>query len=179
MSTLTTAQQVRGRIQDAPQRIDWEFVGDGKRSAYPVQQGAYPVTNLISATAFVLDNNGVWTATGATFDNSGIVTFSGVITANTAYRVVGVQSVFSEDEIGHFTAVGGSVAGAALEAVGWLRFDALKRAKWAAPDGSEYDDTRAVAALERLYEDLRRELVEGEEDPGGFESWATGQDDLW
>ena len=176
--TLTTAEQVRGRIQDIPTRFDEEFVGDGKRAVYPITLGAGYATNVVSGTAYVL-NGGVWASTGATVDASGFVQFSGVISAHTAYRVVGVQTVFSDAEIGHFTAVGGSVNGAALEAVRWLRFDALKRAKWAAPDGSTYDDTAAIAALKQLEDDLKAELVETESDPGGFESWALGQDELW
>ena len=101
MTTLTTAQQVRARIQDIPQRFDLVLAGDGLRSAYTVQDGNAPVTNMISASAFVVAPNG-WSATGATFDPTGFVTFSGVISANTAFRVVGVQSIFSEADIGHF-----------------------------------------------------------------------------
>lgn len=178
MTTLTTAQQVRGRIQDQPQRFDEQYAGDGLRADYEVQVGNARVTNLISATAYIVAG-GIWSATGATFDASGFVTFNGVISANTAYRVVGVQSVFSEAEIGHFTAVGGSVAGAALEAVNWLRFDALKRARWFGADGTQYDDTAAIKAVEKLYDDLRQELIEAESDTGGFESWALNQDDVW
>lgn len=176
--TLTTAEQVRLRIQDIPQRRDLVMYGDGLRSAYAVTNGNAQVTNLVSATAFIAGAN-AWTSTGATFDATGFVTFSGVISANTAFRVVGVESIFSDAEIGHFTAVGGSVNGAALEAVKTLRFDALKRAKWAAPDGASYDDTAAIAALQKLYDDLRTELAEGDIDGTDFVSWALEQDWSW
>lgn len=173
MTPLTTAQQVRGRIQDIPQIVDLTQYGDGQASAFDLAG----VRNLTGATAFVHDASGVWSATGATFDASGFVTFASVLPANSAYRVRGVQSVFSDAEIGHFTAVGGDVVGAALEAVKWLRFDALKRARWAAPDGAEFDDTAAIAALEQLYADLRRERVEADDPDYGFVSWALGQED--
>lgn len=177
--TLTTAQQVRGRIQDYPALFDYELLADGRSSSFAVAQGAATVMNITSASAFVLAA-GVWSATGAEFNTSGWVTFSGVIPVHSAIRVRGVWSVFSDEEIGHFTAVGGSVNGAALEAVRWLRFDALKRAKWAAPDGSTYDDTAAIAALNKLYDDLRQEVAEADySDGGSIESWSLGQDVLW
>lgn len=175
--TLTTAEQVRLRIQDLPAVADLTFYGDGKDSAFGLTRGAADYRNLTSASAFVLATGGAWSATGATFNVSGYVTFSGVISAQTAFRARFVYSTFSDAEIGHFTAVGGSVAGAALEAVNALRFDALKRARWAAPDGSQYDDTRAVGALEVLYNDLQTELTQAQVADGGFASWAEGQNE--
>lgn len=177
--TLTTAQQVRLRIQDIPAIFDVGLTFDGSGSAYQLQQGAMAYRNVTSASAFVPDGNGQWSATGATFNASGYVTFSAVGSAHSAFRVRGVHSVFSDDEIGHFTAIGGDVVGASLEAVQTLRFDALKRAKWAAPDGTEYDDTAAIKALEALYDDLKEEQLAAESYDLGFESWALGQDDMW
>jgi hypothetical protein len=174
--TLTTAQQVRLYIQDFPAVVDLTFNGDGQRSAFGLKQGALDYRNVTSATAFVLAA-GVWSATAATFNESGYVTFSGVISANTAFRTRFVQSNFSETEIGQFTAAGGSIAGARLEAINALRFDALKRAKWAAPDGSTYDDTAALAALKQLYDDLMAEIAVGGIAEGGFASWAEGQNE--
>lgn len=174
--TLTTAQQVRLRIQDLPAVADLTLYGDGQNSAFGLAQGAASYRNITSGSAFVLAA-GIWSATSATFNTSGYMTFSGVISAQTAFRARFVYSVFSDDEIGHFTAVGGTVAGAALEAVNALRFDALKRASWAAPDGSTYDDTKAIVALEKLYEDLRGEIFEGAVTDGGFASWAEGQNE--
>lgn len=172
--TLTTAQQVRGRIQDYPRIFDVTLYGDGSGSAFATQD----YRNLTSASAFVPGANG-WTATGAAFNVTGFVTFSGVISANSAFRVRGVYSVFSDDEIGHFTAVGGSVPGAALEAVRWLRFDALKRAKWAAPDGTMYDDTMALAQIGALESALVAEVMDSISSDGGFESWPEGQEWYW
>jgi len=168
--TLTTAEQVRLRIQDIPAIADATFYGDGSASAFQLEH-----RNLLSATAYVADTAGVWSATGATFDASGFVTFSGVITAQSAWRARYVHSVFSEADIGHFTAVGGNVPGAALEAVHALMFDGLKRAKWAAPDGTEYDDTRALDHLWRLHSALKDEIEQGEVGDGGFVSWPEGQ----
>lgn len=176
--TLDTAHQVRLRIQDIPAVADLARTFDGSATIFSLENGAMAYRNITSATAFV-PVTGVWTATGCTFNTSGWVEFSGVGSANSAYRVRFVHSVFSDDEIGHFTAVGGSVAGAALEAVHVLRFDALKRAKWAAPDGTEYDDTAAIKALEALYKDLKEEQLAADTLDLGFESWAEGQDWYW
>lgn len=174
--TLTTAQQVRLRIQDAPAFADLTFYGDGQRSGFDLLQGAASYRNITSGSAFVLAA-GIWSATAATFGGSGTVVFSGVISANTAFRTRFVYSTFSDEEIGHFTAVGGGVVGAALEAVNALRFDALKRARWAAPDGSTYDDTAAMAALKQLYDDLVAEINQPGVAEGGFASWAEGQNE--
>jgi len=171
--TLTTAEQVRLRIQDKPIVFDSTFYGDGTATTF-----ALGVTNVTSATAFVPIAAG-WSGTGATLDATGFVVFSGVISANSAFRVRGVHTVFSDAEIGHFTAVGGSVVGAALEAVGALMFDSLKRARWAAPDGTTYDDTAAQGQLQKLYDQLAEEIKAAAVDAGSFVSWAEGQADYW
>jgi len=168
--TLTTAQQVRLRIQDQPVVADNQYTFDGKTSAFNL-----PHRNLTSASAFVYDGNEQWSATGVTFNASGYVTFSAVGSANSGYRTRYVYSVFSDDEIGHFTAVGGSINGASLEAVQTLMFDSLKRANWAAPDGTKYDDTKAMEQLRAMYGQLTAEIESLQTDDGGYESWALGQ----
>lgn len=172
--TLTTAQQIRLLIQDQPKVFDETRLFDGTALIF-----ALPYSNIVSATAYNTASGGAsWTATGATFNASGSVEFSAVGSANSAFRVRGVYSVFSEDEIGHFTAVGGSVKGAALEAVTTLMFDSLKRAKWAAPDGSTWDDTAAMAQLNAIYDKIAAELAQAEVSDGSWVSWAEGQADL-
>lgn len=163
--TLTTAEQVRLRIQDQPTIFDVTRTGDGALTQFDL--GTRVIT---SATAFVL-LTGAWTAAACTVA-SGWAAFSGAISAGSAVRVRGVQSVFSEDEIGQFTADGGSVLGAALEACTVLMFDGLKRAKWAAPDGTSYDDTAAMQQLNALYDRLRQELAEAATSEGGWAEWA-------
>lgn len=171
-SPLTTAQQVRLRIQDRSRRAEEVRYGDGFESAFKLNQGA-PYSTLISASAFIRTPT-AWSATGAAFDlDQGLVTFSGVITASTAFKALYQWSVFSDDEIGHFTAVGGSIGGAALEAVRTLMFDSLKRAKWAAPDGTEYDDTAAMKQLLEMEDRLKEEMRESPE--GGIVSWSEEQ----
>lgn len=167
---LTTAQQVRLRIQDQATVFDDTRLFDGSANIFDL-----PWRNITSATAYVTTTAGAWTATAAQFDASGFVAFSATGSANSAYRVRGVYSTFSDDEIGQFTADGGSVAGAALEAVKALMFDSLKRAKWAAPDGSQYDDTMAMGHLNTLYGQLTGELQQVEAAGGGFVSWSEGQ----
>jgi len=175
--TLTTAQQVRLKIQDLPERFIVESEGDGRASSFNVARGAHVLDNITSATAFVYGSDGTWSATGATFNVSGYVTFSGVVPANSAYRLVGVWSVFSDDYISHITAVGGSVNGAALEAITTLMFDGLKRAKWAAPDGSTYDDTAALGHLKSMYSALKEEVADAESVNSDYQSWTEGQAD--
>ena len=171
---LTTAQQVRLRIQDLPAWFETVRAGDGTAATFDI-----PFRNLTTASAYVAPGGTAWSATGATIEASGVVSLSGIISANTAWKARGVHSVFSDDEISHFTAVGGSVAGAALEAVHVLMFDGLKRAVWATPDGSEYDDTAALTQLKALYDTLKDEIAESQAGDGGFSSWAIGQGDSW
>lgn len=170
MVTLTTAQHVRLRIQDIPTRIDATYAGDGTAASY-----ALPHRNVTSGSAFVPVGNTAWSATGATFDASGFVSFSGSISANSPFRTVYVHSTFSDEEIDQFLSVGGSVNGASQEAVMALMFDGLKRARWAAPDGSSYDDTAALRTLKDLYDTLRMELEDEAISGGGVESWALEQ----
>jgi len=168
--TLSTAQAVRLRIQDQPLIADELLVSDGTASAY-----ALPHRNITSASAYV-QNTGVWTATGANFDPTGFVTLSGLVSAGSAFRVHYVHSTFSDEEIGHFTAVGGDVNGAALEAVSTLMFDGLKRARWTSPDGASYDDTAAMRMLNDIYDRLIAERAEAALTNGGFWSWSTEQE---
>jgi hypothetical protein len=169
--TLTTAQAVRLRVQDYPRWFEVARVGDGTATLFDV-----PYTNLTSASAYVAPGGTAWSATGCTVNTSGVVEFSGIISANTAWRLRGVYSIFSDEEIGQFTADGVTVPGAALQAVYALQFDALKRAKWAAPDGTTFDDTAALSKLNDLYEQLRTELAESNIGEGGYAEWTFGQD---
>lgn len=168
---LTIAQQIRLRIQDQPVVADATYYGDGSAAVFNL-----PHRNLASGTAFVPGVGG-WTSTGCTFDASGFVSFSGVISANSAWRARYVHSTFSDDEIEHFAGVGGSVNGAALEAVQTLMFDGLKRAAWASPDGSEFDDTAAMKLLNDLYAALKDESADGAALGGAIESWSLNQGD--
>lgn len=173
-SPLTTAQQVRLRIRDPWRYAEELRVGDASAAEFKLAQGApFSTLSALSAYVFLPAPTG-WSATGGTFDTTlGLVQFSGIISANSAWRARYQWAVFSEDEVGHFTAVGGTIAGAALEAVRALMFDGLKRAKWAAPDGTEYDDTAAMRLLEKMEERLIEEI---RQDPaGGIESWSEQQ----
>ncbi len=175
---LDTAQQVRLRIQDQPLRADETFFADGRASAFPL-----PHRNVQSGTGFVFVSAGGvpvtgWSATGVTFDVSGFVTFAAVPSAESALRAVYVHSTFSDDEIGLFTAVGGSVVGASLEAVRTLMFDSLKRARWMAADGSQYDDVAAMGQLNKMYTALMIEVLDGEVAAGGFQNWSLEQENF-
>ena len=175
---LTTAQQVRLRIQDPWRRGSEVQYGDSTASSFQLAQGA-PYSTLISATASIVNNG--WSATGCTVDNAlGYVTFSGIPSANTAVRFDYQWAVFSDDAVDQFLTDGGSVRGAALQAVRTLRFNAPKRARWAAPDGTQYDDTQTMRALKELEDDLKEELVRyGDEGAaGGYESWAASQEEF-
>lgn len=169
--SLTTAQWVRLRIQDQPRIADDTYYGDGLADTFQL-----PHANLTSATAFVQLAT-AWSATGCTFNASGYVQFSGTISASSGFRTRYVHSVFSDEEISHFTAVGGDIVGASLEAVQTLMFDGLKRSKWVAPDSSEYDDTAAMKLLNDLYKTLKEEQLQAAVADGAISSWAETQDD--
>ena len=168
---LTTAQQVRLRIQDQATYADATYYGDGTATVFSL-----PHRNLISGTAYVPGGTG-WTATGAAFDPLGAVSFSGVISANSAWRVRYIHSTFSDDEVDHMIAAGGSVDGAALEAVETLMFDGLRRASWTSPDGAAYDDTAAMKLLNDLYKTLKDAQADEALAGGSIESWSLGQGD--
>ncbi len=170
---LTTADQIRLRIQDQAKPADTTLHGDGTAVRF-----GFDHANITSGTAYVGLGNPptAWSATGCTFDSTGFVEFSAIHSANSAFRIVYVHSVFSDDEIGHFTAVGGSVPGAALEACRTLMFDSLKRARWMAADGSQYDDTMAMNFIGKLESTLRKELEESAIAGGAIYSWAEQQE---
>ena len=171
---LTTAQQVRTRIADRIRIQEQTFYGDGTASGFKLQQGAPYSTLQSGASAFV--STGGWSGTGSTFDlDMGTVKFSSVIPYLSAFRVEYQWSVFSDDEIAYFTGVGGSVVGASLEAVNALLFDSLKRSRWAAPDGTQYDDTKAQDTLLKMYDILKAQAVEENPVAGGIESWSENQ----
>ncbi len=169
---LTTAQQVRLRIQDQPRMADDTSYGDGLAVTFQL-----PHRNLTTASAFVQGVN-AWNSTGATFNPSGYVAFANVISAGSGWRAQYVHSVFSDDEIDHMITAGGNIVGASIEAVQTLMFDGLKRAKWVAPDSSEFDDTAAMKLLKDLYDTLKEEQDEQGVAFGGFGEWAVTQGEL-
>lgn len=169
---FTTAQQTRIRISDPPTLEDKTYYGDGIAATFLL-----PHKNLVSASAFIPVGGTAWSATGATFNPTGSVAFSGVVSANSAFRVTYQYSVFSDDEIDYFVSAGGSVAGAALEAVHSLMFDGLRRAYWAAPDGSTLDDRGAQTHLRDMERQLVEELQRDATVNGAMPSWSLNQGD--
>lgn len=169
---LTDSQKVRLRIQDIPEQVRDTYYGDGTATTF-----ALPHRNLTTASAYVPQGGTAWSATGATFNASGSVAFSGVISASSAYQTVYTHSVFSDTEIDQFLADGGTIIGASLEALGALLFDGIKRARWAAADGTSYDDTQAMVHLRELYGILKAEQKEETAASGGdMMSWAEQQE---
>lgn len=168
---LTSAQSVRLKIADTPRLADLTFYGDGYASAFLL-----PHSNLSSGSAFVQGTN-TWAATGATFNESGIVSFSGVISANSAFRTTYTYSVFSETEISAFIDEGGSVKGAALAALETLFFDAAKRARWMAADGSQFDDTLSSDNLWKAWSALKEDQYNEAAAIIGINSWTLNQGD--
>lgn len=172
---LTTAQQVRLRIQDPWRYGSEEALANGTASAFKLAQGA-PYSTVISGSALAATQAG-WSATGCAFNTAlGLATFSSLPAGQTPFMFTYQWAVFSDDEVGQFTADGGTVRGAALMAVRTLRFNAPRRARWAAPDGTQVDDTQVMRALKELEDDLQAEIIRYEEGPAGdYTSWAEGQ----
>lgn len=171
--TLDITAQVRLRIQDHWRYAAEDMYGNGFDATFKLAQGA-PYSTITAGSA-TLRGTASYTATGASFDATlGLVSFSGVISANSAFRAAYQWAVFSDDEVTNFIQQGGgTVAGASLEAVRALMFDGLRRSRWAAPDGSQYDDTRAIDHLKTLYSAFWHEQREAPE--GGIASWTEQQ----
>lgn len=168
---LNSAQRVRLQIQDPPIRADLTLIGDGTAASFLASH-----TNLTSASAFVPGaGNSAWSATGFSYSLNGEYSFSGVISANSAYRLTYTHTTFSDDEVDQFLADGGGVNGAALEAVKSLMFDATKRARWMASDGSSWDDTNAQTHIREMYDKLSKELEKDATVAGSMVSWSVNQ----
>ena len=172
---LSLADQVRLRISDR-----WRFgeevrYGDGLASQFKLAQGA-PFSNVSALSAYHTAAGG-WSGVTASAQDTGLgtITLTGLLQANSAVRFAYQWAVFSDAEIGEFTAMGGNVAGAALYAVRTLMFDSLRRAKWKAPDGTEYDDTAAQKQLLEMEKRLVEEIEKSDGPAGGIESWGEQQ----
>lgn len=170
---MTLVDQVRLRIQDRPRYGNEELFGDGYNATFKLAQGL-PFSFVTACSAFAR-GAASYTSTGATFDLTlGTMAFSGTISANSAVKATYQWTIFSDDDINTFiTAGSGTVAGAALEAVRTLLFDAQKRARWIASDGTQYDDTRTHDMLMKMYDQIWAELRETPE--GGIEAWSEQQ----
>lgn len=166
--TLTSAQLLRLFIQDQPRIQDRTLAGDGSAASFPLAD-----RNLTSASAFVMAAGG-WSATGATFDPTGQVAFSGVISAATAFRVTYIYSNFSDTEINQYLSAG-TMNEAQIQVVQTLMFDSLKRASWASPDGTRFDDTQAMSELNAMYDRLKLEQYQDAAQGGGIIGWGENQ----
>lgn len=173
MTTLTSAQYTRSKIRDIPTWIDVTRYGDGTATRF----GLAPHINVTAGSAFVPLGATAWSATGCAYNYSGFVDFSGVISANSAVRLTYQHTVFSDDEINDFLSIGGSILGAAIEAVQALMFDAVKAAVWAAPDGTSYSNVGAQNHTRQLYEKLQEEQDRQSIIAGSQQSWAENQGD--
>lgn len=170
---LSDLQRTRLKISDAPKWVDTTTYGDGTA----VQFSLDGHVNISSGSAFVPSANAAgWSATGATFNQSGYMTFANVVSANSGFRRTYIWSVFSDDEITDFLAVGGTPLGAAIEAVGSLMFDMLRCATWAASDGASYSDVASQAHARALYDKLIEEAQRDGIAGGGFNSWSVNQE---
>jgi hypothetical protein len=167
---LTDLQKVRLKISDPPIAENLTLYGDGITTVFKMAH-----VNLANAQAFVPVGGTSWSATGAAVDPSGMFIFSNVISANSAFNVRYQHTNFSDDEIQEFLNEGGSVIGAALAAVQSLMFDGLKRARWMAADGSQYDDTSAQSALAKMHDTFEKQVEQEAITGGGFGSWSLNQ----
>jgi hypothetical protein len=169
--SLTTAQQVRTKIQDYPALVDRTYAFDGTATTYLM-----PDRNLTTASAYVPLGGTAWSATGITFDpTGGALFFANVGSANSAFRATYTRSTFSDDEIDTFITAGGGIIGAACQAMESLMFDSLKRSRWAAPNGQSYDDTRVLDQIATIYGQLTAQRAQETIAGGGINEWGLNQ----
>jgi hypothetical protein len=169
---LPSSQLVRQRIQDEPLYANATYHGDGTANEFTL-----PHRNLSSGSAFVPLGGAAWTPTAATFNPSGTVTFSNVISANSAFNVRYVHSIFSDEVISSYLSAQGSIDGAALQCAYDLQFDAIKRAKWAAPDGSMLDDSQARETIREIIAAIQGKMREEAISEGSIQAWSENQAD--
>lgn len=167
---LTTAQQVRLKIADTPKRVIEVRYGDGMETTFVMRD-----KNLVTASAYVSASIG-WSATAATLNPTGAFTFAAPISANTGIKFDYFCTVFSDDEVDNFITVGGTVIGAAIEALGTLMFDAMRCSRWFASDGSSNDNTSSQSHARQMYDLLIQEQANEGTTAGGYGSWALNQD---
>jgi hypothetical protein len=171
LMTLSLDQQVRLRLTDPVRIEDRVYFGDGSASSFVL-----PHNNIVSGTGYVMAGGG-WSATGASFNPSGEVVFSGVPIDQQQWRVRYQWSVFSDEEIGYFTAEGGDAVGAAILGVQTLIVDASKRSQWMSPDGSQFSDIGSINALYAAYSALKDEQLNAGAATVSFQSWTINQQD--
>jgi len=169
---LSTLQKVRLKIQDAPVRENLTLYGDGTANVFHMAH-----QNIYNAVAYVPLGATAWSATACAIESSGMFTFANVISAQSAFNVRYEHTTFSDDEIQQFHDDGGSIVGAALEAVEALIFDAVKRARWMASDGTSYDDTSAQSHLMKMHETFSKQVEAESISAGSFGSWSLNQGD--
>lgn len=173
--TLDASRAVRQRIQDIPTYETPTLYGDGASTVFK-----FPGMNITSASAYVglgTPSPTAWSATGASINVSGYVEFSSIISANSAFQMRYVQSVFSDEIIGEYVTAEGGLNGAALRCAYDLQFDALKRASWRGSDGATFDDTEARHTIKDIIDALRHEIEEDAMYGGSMASWAETQGD--
>lgn len=169
---LPSSQMVRQRVNDMPQPASDTYYGDGTASRFRL-----PHANLTTATASVAPGGTAWSATGATFNVSGRVDFSGVISANSAFLVEYVWSIWSDSVIDEYISANGSVLGAALQCAYDLQFDNVKRSRWMAANGAQYDNIQAGAYVKDIISGIKAEMMEDAVNYGALASWAETQGD--
>lgn len=165
---LSQSDLLRTRLQD-PLRLEIrELFSDGRSTLISL-----PHSNIQSGSAFVASGS-TWSGTGATFNPSGFVRLDSGLPQGSALRVEYFHSVFSDAELGSWLSAYGFL-GATREAIWALMFDGLKRSRWSSPDGTSYDDTAALAHLQRMSDRINEELADDAVGAGGFGSWSEGQ----
>ena len=170
--TLSSASLVRQRIQDFPQPIDDTYYGDGTATRHRL-----PHVNLQSGSAWVSPAGNAWVATGGTFNVTGYVDFANVVSAQSAFRVAYVHSVWSDDTIGEYITAGGGVLGASLQCAYDLLYDNVKRSRWMAANGSQYDNMQAGQFVKDIISAIKEEMQEESVFGGSMASWAETQGD--
>lgn len=168
---LTNIQKVRTKIADVPIAENITLYGDGMATWFTMAH-----INISNGAVYV-PSGAAWSATGAAVDTSGTFILNSVISANSAVNFRYQHTNFSDEEIQYFLDEGVSILGAAGQALESLMFDAVKRARWMAADGSQYDDTSAQSHLRTMYDQIQKQIANEAITGGGFGSWAENQAD--
>ncbi len=176
--SYTQDQELRLGVDDLPKPAEEVLYGDGTGTAF--QLAHYPLVSATPASApsayFYVTS--AWSATGASFSYPfGRVSFPGIVSANSAVRIVYHWAIFSDEEICYFTGKhAGDLVSQKLLVVETLLMNAWKRHNWSAAGGQSVSEANVFDQLMKMRAMLQTKLTTELGPEGSLISWSEEQE---